>query len=93
MAIAIAGPEFVLTYASGQWGIARDLVRAFKDSNYPRWTMRHGFFADMGGFLLVPPDDNMTPFPVTAKQIYWLVVHYYLPFPNFTSAELADKSK
>lgn len=91
MGIAIAGPEFVLTYASGQWGTARDSVKAFKASNYPQWTMRHGFFADMGGFLLVPPDS--TPFPITAKQIHWLVTHGYLRFPEVTSAEMADKSK
>lgn len=91
MAIAIAGPEFVLTYASGQWGTARDSVKAFKASNYPQWTMEHGFFADMGGFLLVPPDT--VPFPAAAKQIHWLIVHRYLPFPDVTSAEPANKSK
>ncbi|KUJ14219.1 uncharacterized protein LY89DRAFT_784208 [Mollisia scopiformis] len=53
--------------------------------------MEHGFFADMGGFLLVPPDT--VPFPATAKQIHWLIEHRYLPFPDVTSAELADKSK
>jgi hypothetical protein len=91
MAVAIAGPEFVLTYASGQWGTARDSVKAFKASNYPQWTMRHGFFADMGGFLLMPT--NGTPFPVTAKHIHWLVMHNYLPFPDVTLAEMSDKSK
>jgi hypothetical protein len=53
--------------------------------------MQHGFVADMGGFLLVPPDS--TPFPVTAKQIHWLVVHQYLPFPDTISKEMEDKSK
>ena len=53
--------------------------------------MRHGFFADMGGFLLVPSDCD--PFPVTAKQIYWLVTHNYMPFPEVTSEEMEDKSK
>lgn len=53
--------------------------------------MRHAFFADMGGFLLVPPDTP--PFPVSGKQMHWLVVHNYLPFPDTTSADLADKSK
>jgi len=91
MVIAIAGPEFVLTYASGQWDTAHASVKAFKESKYPQWTMRHAFFADMGGFLLVPPDTP--PFPVTGKQIHWLVVHNYLPFPGTTSADLADKSK
>jgi hypothetical protein len=71
MGIAISGPEFVLTYASGQWGTARESVKAFRASGYPQWTMRHGFFADMGGFLLVPRDS--VSFPITTKQLHWLV--------------------
>ena len=39
MGLGIAGPEFVLTYASGQWTTARDSVRAFHDAGYPQWTM------------------------------------------------------
>lgn len=35
MVVAIAGPEFVLTFASAQWGTARDSVMAFRASNYP----------------------------------------------------------
>ncbi|GLB07712.1 hypothetical protein AtubIFM57258_003073 [Aspergillus tubingensis] len=91
MLVAISGPEFVLTYASAQWGRARDSVRSFKASGFPQWTMRHGFFADMGGFHLVPPDGP--PFPVTSKHIHWLVIHNYLPFPEITSEEITDRSK
>jgi hypothetical protein len=91
MGLSIAGPEFVLTYASGQWGTAQDSVEAFRASGYPQWTLRHGFFADMGGFLLVPRDS--TPFPITAKHLHWLVSHNYLRFPEISKKELWDKSK
>jgi hypothetical protein len=64
MTIAIAGPEFVLTYASGQGGKARDSAMTFKASN-PQWMMRRGFLADMGGFHLVLL--NGTLLPTTAK--------------------------
>lgn len=95
MGLAIAGPEFVLTYASGQWGTASDSVRDFHSLGHRDWTLRHGFFADMGGFLLVPPKDtpSCTPFPITAKHLHWLVKNDYLPYPETTTLEIRDKSK
>lgn len=91
MLVAIAGPEFVLTFASAQWGTARESVKAFKASKYPQWTMRHGFFADMGGFLLITPDTE--PFPVTSRHIHYLVTHGFLDMPDTTIREMTDKSK
>ena len=91
MGIAIAGPEFVLTYASGQWGTAQESVRAFNELGFPQWTLKHGFFADMGGFLLTPPDSD--PFPITARHLNWLVSNGFLPYPNVTPKEIWDKSK
>lgn len=91
MVVATAGPEFVRTFASTQWGTARDSVMAFRASNYPQWTMRHGFFADIGGFLLMSPD--FEPFPVTSRHIHYLVTHNYLEFPEVSKQEITDKSK
>ncbi|KAI9808922.1 MAG: hypothetical protein M1827_007147 [Pycnora praestabilis] len=91
MGLAIAGPEFVLTYASGQWGTAEASVKLFHDSGYKQWTLRHGFFADMGGFLLEPRDS--TPFPITSRHLHWLLVQDYLPYPDVTTEEIWDKSK
>ncbi len=91
MVVAISGPEFVLTYASAQWGKAQASVNDFKASNYQEWTMRHAFFADMKGFLLHTPDSN--PFPITAKHVHWLVTHDYLDMPDTTVKENNDKSK
>ena len=91
MLLAIAGPEFVLTAACGQLGTAQESVAAFKELDYPQWTVRHGFFADMGGFLFEPRDG--IPFPVTSKHIHWLVSRGYLKFPNVDEKEIIDKSK
>jgi hypothetical protein len=91
MGLAIAGPEFVLTYASGQWGAAKESVQLFRALGYPQWTLRYGFFADMGGFLFLPRDSN--PFPITSKHLHWLVSKSYLTFPDVSSKELWDKSK
>jgi hypothetical protein len=91
MALAIAGPEFVLAGACGQLGTAQESVKAFHDLGYTQWTIRHGFFADMGGFLLIPRGSE--PFPVTSKHLHWLVSRGYLPFPNTSLKEIWDKSK
>lgn len=91
MALAIFGPEIVLTYAAGQWSRAKHSVQAFHHAGYEQWTMRLAFFADMGGFVLDGSDFDS--FPLNAKQLHWLVVNGHLPYPETTPAEIWDKSK
>jgi hypothetical protein len=91
MGLAIIGPEFVLTYAAGQWSRARQSVKAFHAAGYKDWTMRLAFFADMGGFVLQV--ENCSQFPLNAKQLHWLVRHGHVDYPNITVAEIWDKSK
>lgn len=91
MCIGISGPEFVLTAAAGQLAAARDSVKSFHALNYTQWTYRHGFFANMGGFELVPADGS--PFRVNSKHIHWLVTRGYIEFPEVSKEELWDKSK
>lgn len=88
---AIVGPELVLSVAIGQRASARRSVRRFKALGHPQWTIRHGFFADMGGVLLQPRDS--TPFLVNSRQIAYLVEHSYMPFPDISEAEIWDRSK
>ncbi|OQE20966.1 hypothetical protein PENFLA_c015G02143 [Penicillium flavigenum] len=91
MAIAIAGPEFVLTAAAGQLAAARDSVKSFHALGFTKWTYRHGFFANMGGFELVPADGG--PFRINSKHIHWLVSRGYISVPEVSDEELWDKSK
>ena len=49
------------------------------------------FFADMGGFILQTSD--WAPFPINAKQLHYLVIHGYLPYPEITKDEIKDRSK
>lgn len=91
MGLAIAGPEFVLTAASGQLNTAQESIKPFHELGYPQWTIRHGFFADMGGFLFIPRESK--PFPITSKHLHWLVSRKYLPFPDMPLKEILDKSK
>ena len=91
MFCGILGPELVLAVAIGQWASACRSVKRFKTMGYPQWTIRHGFFADMGGILLQPRDS--TPFLVNARQLAYLVQHKYAQFPEITEAEIWDRSK
>ncbi len=91
MFCGILGPELVLAVAIGQWASARRSVVRFKSMGCPQWTIRHGFFADMGGVLLQPRDS--TPFLVNARQLAYLVQHRYAQFSDITEAEIWDRSK
>ena len=91
MGVSIAGPEFVLTAAAGQWAAAKRSVDDFNKSGFEAWTMKHAFFADMGGIEINPPD--FVPFRVNAKQLHFLVTQGYLSYPNILRKEIWDKSK
>ncbi|KAL9592319.1 MAG: hypothetical protein Q9179_006840 [Wetmoreana sp. 5 TL-2023] len=88
-------PEFVLTFATGQKVEARKSVEAFKNLDLPpgspKWTIRHGFYANMGGFVLQPRD--WRAFPINSKQLHWLIRQGYVAYPKMTAKEVWDKSK
>ncbi|KAK5004486.1 hypothetical protein LTR28_008843, partial [Elasticomyces elasticus] len=89
--LGILGPEFILQTAIGQWASARRSVKDFASSGYSGWTMKHAFFADMGGFVLHPR--NWVPFPIDAKQLHYVVVNGYLPYPNVDKKTIEDRNK
>ena len=55
------------------------------------WTMRHAFFADMGGLLLDCPD--FIPFPINAHQLVYLVENDFLKYPDVKEKAIWDKNK
>jgi hypothetical protein len=91
MMLGVMGPEFVLTYAAGQWSRAKWSVKAFEESGFTDWHMRQAFFADMGGFVFHAKDAK--PFPLNATQLHWLIVHKYIEYPRVSRREVWDKSK
>ncbi|KAL9043526.1 MAG: hypothetical protein Q9214_003290 [Letrouitia sp. 1 TL-2023] len=91
MAQAIMAPEFVLGFATGQKAEARRSVAQFKHSGYPQWSIRHAFYANMGGFVLQPRES--APFPINAKQLHYLLTEGYIEFPSLSAKEVWDKSK
>lgn len=87
--LGINQPEFTTMLACGQWASARRSVRDMRELGYEDWTMVHGFYADMGGFVLVAL--GYEPFPISAKQVVYLVRAGYMPLPAITKDEILDK--
>ena len=93
MFLTLLGPEFVVAFAAGQRSAAKRTAREFEKLVFvsPRWTLRHNFYANMGGFVVSAPDCK--PFPVHGTHLCWLVRKGYLSLPEITAAEIKDKSK
>jgi hypothetical protein len=89
--IAVFGPEILVSFACGQWTSARSTAIEFRKLGYTQWTMRHAYYANMGGFVLETMD--FKAFPVTSKQVHWLVEKNYIDLPKITVEEINDKSK
>lgn len=88
---AIFFPEVVTSMAAEQWESANQSVQEFRKLGYSQWTMQHGFFADMGGFLLQSPDVPM--FPVDSEQLAYLVKNNYLQYPAIEKETIGDRNK
>ncbi|KAL8716495.1 MAG: hypothetical protein Q9225_006186 [Loekoesia sp. 1 TL-2023] len=84
-------PETVLLASGGQWASAKRSLADMRELGSKEWTLVHGFYADSGGFLLQTLDSS--PFPVTAKQIHYLVKEKYMAIPDISEKEIFDKSK
>lgn len=89
--MSMLAPELLMLFASGQWAAARRSVRDMHDIEVPHWSMVHAFHAESGGFMLEARDSPR--FPVTAKQIHYLVQHKYIDAPKISRNEISEKSK
>lgn len=89
---AIMAPEFVLGFAAGQKVEAKRSVDSFREVGYRDWSIRHGFYANMGGFHLKTPDLEHS-FPINATQLLYLVRRNYIEYPAFSAKDVWDKSK
>ncbi|KAK4140691.1 uncharacterized protein C8A04DRAFT_31781 [Dichotomopilus funicola] len=88
---AIFFPEVLVATAAEQWLSARQSARAFARLGYPEWTIRHAFFADMGGIVVAPPD--VPPFPVDSQQLAYLVANKHLALPSLSTEDIRSMNK
>ena len=89
--LTILGLEFVVGLAAGQRANAKRTLDAMRGMGYSEWTLRHSFYANMGGFVLQARES--TPFPIHGLHIIYLLKEGYLELPAITSEEISDKSK
>lgn len=90
LAFTIFFPEMLLAFAQKQWLAARQSVAGMASLGHS-WSLRHAFFANMGGFTLEPPDNP--PFPINAFQIHYLVENGFMESPGVESEAIWDKNK
>ncbi|KDQ58857.1 hypothetical protein JAAARDRAFT_715045 [Jaapia argillacea MUCL 33604] len=88
MIMAIFAPELLFLCALKQWVVARRVAKEHKDRD---WTTTHGFFALMGGFMLV--DRERKPVRVVLPTDLQPDDDMPIEFPQITEGEIQDKSK
>ncbi|KAJ9615357.1 hypothetical protein H2200_001432 [Cladophialophora chaetospira] len=91
MLFALIFPEVITGIGAEQWASAFQCVQDLAESGHTNWTMRHAFYANMGGFLLESPD--FPAFPIDGQQIGYLVERKYLNFPDIDEKTIWDKNK
>ncbi|KAJ9616754.1 hypothetical protein H2200_000473 [Cladophialophora chaetospira] len=89
--IALICPDGLAVSSFEQWRNARLSVKRLK-AKYPWWTITHGFYAEMGGYRIVPPTDGNPTYTFRARELIWLAEHDVLIIPEVTSEELHDRS-
>ena len=92
--LGVLAPEVPMLIACGQWSSAKRSVQQMHQLgfNETQWTMSHAFFADGGGIVLHLPNDD-GPYPISAKQLGWLIQQRYTDIPPITEKDVRDKSK
>jgi len=91
MTLAILAPELVMLFACGQWTSAQRSIAEMQGLGFTEWTMTHAYCADAGGFLL--HSEDLASFPITAKQVHYLIQQGHIPSPKITRKEIWDKGK
>ena len=104
---AIITPELILMWAMRQWYGARILERLYRGANIiipfhcthfshtadieKKWTKVHGYFIQMGGFMLYEGDQARGVLsPEKLKELY---EDGKIDFPTVTEEEIRDRSK
>jgi len=91
MGIALIFPEFIACVALAEFWLALESKKALKKVGADHWTLKHGYFANMGGFVLQTRGRN--PFPLNSETLEILVKEGLVEVPRITAAEIQDKSK
>lgn len=93
--VGLLGPDFLFAIALGQLSSAKRSVKIFRNDpalcGGMKWTYEHGFFLDMGGIHLTSPD-YPDGFPINAEQLYYLVKHKHVDFPDMAKMHISERN-
>ncbi|KAG1750990.1 hypothetical protein EDD22DRAFT_1002366 [Suillus occidentalis] len=89
MIMALFAPEIMFTWAVSQFFLAQRAAKVCNDTF--GWTLTHGFFACMGGFVLYA--DGEPKFTLKPDLLLDLVSKGSVEMPTITEAEIKDRSK
>ncbi|KAI1128455.1 hypothetical protein F5Y10DRAFT_291997 [Nemania abortiva] len=93
--ICLLGPDFLFGIALGQLSSARRCVKMFENDKAlgqpTKFTYRQAFFVNMGGIFLTSPDFP-NGFPITGKQLHYLVKHGHVEFPDMESMSIDERN-
>ncbi|KDR72545.1 hypothetical protein GALMADRAFT_252680 [Galerina marginata CBS 339.88] len=81
-------PEMLLLWSAKQWLGARRLMREYHDNG---WTMAHGHFLQMGGFMLY--EDEEPKGILTPERLRELLASGRVELPPVTEADIKDLGK
>ncbi|KAG2074525.1 hypothetical protein BDR04DRAFT_1126827 [Suillus decipiens] len=89
MMIALIAPELMITWTAIQFLSARDTAKAFNDTF--EWTVTHGFFVWMGGFMLYLNDKPRAT--LATRELERFVHEGSVEMPVIMQADIEDRSK
>ncbi|KAG1848935.1 hypothetical protein DFJ58DRAFT_662682 [Suillus subalutaceus] len=89
MMTALIAPELMIIWATVQFLSARDTAKDFDDAF--EWTVTHGFFAWMGGFMLYFEDKPRAT--LTPEELERFVHEGSVEIPIIAEADIEDRSK
>ncbi|KAF8957007.1 hypothetical protein BDZ97DRAFT_1670563 [Flammula alnicola] len=93
MFYAMVAPELMAMWAMRQYSGARKITRDYNEhiAKVPPWTITHGFFVQMGGFLLCKGGRPIRT--LDYEGLKKLITDKAIEIPTITEAEITDRSK
>ncbi|KAF8171311.1 hypothetical protein BJ912DRAFT_911624 [Pholiota molesta] len=97
MVYALLAPELITTWALRQRLAARRIMNEYneKTSRIERWSLTHGFFLQMGGFMLCEDGRPIQTLADTAipTTLMWNIDNDMIDPPRITAEDINDRSK
>ena len=65
-------------------------METWRSEGFTEWTIRHGFFVNMGGLEVKP--QGSPAFPINSRQLHYMVAKGHIRYPLLEIKEMIDRS-